>query len=250
MLLLPLGATLSVQAATSFTEGARDSVTLHPSCRTEDTGLTALGVVLPNGPDIKVTMGKSKESTIMSLPYPNAFYSMDRKGNIFDANPVMGASPSFKDAIFGTDSMMATVAAYGSRKKTEDTKMIFWKIGSVNTYDIETNTLMSANYMPAGGFVTVEMGFSLPKFTKTSCLKTIHVRGAQIARCDQVDPATKTILASSEADLRKKRMRLDVTRDLMKNPLPEACGEGLDVTIEPTDAEVEALMTKMGTMTP
>lgn len=252
MLLLPIAAvTLPVQAATTFTEGARDAVTLHPSCRTEDTGLTAIGVILPNGPDIKVTMGKSKESSIMTLPYPDALISMDRKGKVSNANPVMSAAPSFNySALFGMDTVSATVAAYGSKKKTEDTKMVFWKLKSVNTYDEKTNKLSEIAYLPAGAFLTVEMGFALPKFTSTSCLKTLHARGAQVARCDQVDPETKKVLASSEPDIRKKRMRLTIERDLMKNPLPEHCGEGLVATVEPTDEEVETLKARMAAMTP
>ncbi len=251
MLLLPIGITAPVQAGTSFTEGARDTVTIHPSCRTEDTGLTAIGVVLPNGPDIKVTIGSgdSKTTSVMTLPYPDALISKDRKGNISDANPIMGASPSFNQAaIFGTDVMKATVAAYGKKKTTEDSKMIFWKLKGVNAYDAATDKLISMPYVPAGGFITVEMGFSLPRFTPTSCLKTLKARGKQIARCDQVDSTSHTIVANSEADIREKRMRLTINRDLVKNPLPEHCGKGLEVTIEATDAEVEALKAKMAAM--
>jgi hypothetical protein len=255
-LMLAVGVVLpmQIQAATTFVEGSRDSVTLHPSCRTENTGLTALGVVLPNGPEIKVTVskpGEEKTTSIMSLPYPDALISTNRKGEVFDANPVMGAAPSLNNAaIFGAGVIKATVAAYGSRKTTEDTKMVFWKLKEVNSYDVESNTLTTLPYMPAGDFITVELGVVLPKFTPSSCLKTLRSRGAQIARCDQIDPDTKTILAKNEPDIRKKRMRLTIERDLMKNPLPEHCGEGLDVTVEPTDAEVDALKAKMEAMTP
>lgn len=254
MLLLPIGIVPTLQAETTFQEGARDAVTLHPSCRTENTGLTAMGVVLPNGPEIKVTIdnpdGEETTST-MTLPYPAALISPDRKGNVFNGNPIMGARPSYNQAaLFGTDITTATVAAYGSKSKTEDTKMAFWKLKSVNVYDIDSNTLMTLPYVPEGELVTVELGFALPKFTPESCLATMNVRGAQIARCDQIDPATKAILAGSEPDIRKKRMRLTVERNLEENPLPAHCGEGISVTLEPTDAEAEALEAKIMTMTP
>ena len=228
--LLSLGIVPTVYAAgTTFTEGARDAVTLHPSCRDENTGLTAMGVVLPNGPEIKVTMkgadGKNV-SSIMSLPYPDALISKSRNGDIFNANPIMGARPSFnQSALFGMDTITATVPAYGSKGKTEDTKMAFWKLKGVNSYDVETNTLSSLPYVPASEFITVELGFSLPRFTAESCLVTMNVRGAQVARCDQYDPDSKTIVAGSEPDIRKKRMRLTVNRDLEKNPLPARCGK-------------------------
>jgi hypothetical protein len=50
MLLLPFGMLSTLQAETHFTEGSRDVVPLHPSCREENTGLTAVAVMLPNGP--------------------------------------------------------------------------------------------------------------------------------------------------------------------------------------------------------
>ncbi|RLA25712.1 MAG: hypothetical protein DRQ62_01705 [Gammaproteobacteria bacterium] len=254
MFLLPLGMVSTVQAETTFTEGARDAVTLHPSCRNENTGLTAMGVVLPNGPEIKVTVDNpdGEETTFtMMLPYPDALISKDRKGNVFNGNPIMGARPSFNQAaLFGTDFTNATVATFGSKSETEDTKMAFWKLKGVNVYDIESNTLITLPYVPEGELVTVELGFALPKFTPESCLATMNVRGAQVARCDQIDSATKTILVGSEPDIRKKRMRLTVERDLENNPLPAHCGEGISVTLEPTDAEAAELEAKIMTMVP
>lgn len=252
--LLPMGMVSTLQAETTFQEGARDTVTLHPSCRDKNTGLTAMGVVLPNGPEIKVTIdnpdGEETTST-MTLPYPDGLISTDRKGNVFNGNPIMGARPSFnQSALFGTDLTTATVAAYGSKSKTEDTKMAFWKLKGVNVYDIESNSMMTLPYVPEGELVTVELGFALPKFTPKSCLATMNVRGTQIARCDQIDPATKAILAGSEPDIRKKRMRLTVERDLENNPLPAHCSDGISVTLEPTDAEAADLEAKIMTMTP
>lgn len=256
MLLLPLGMVAPLQAETTFQEGDRDAVTLHPSCRNENTGLTAMGVILPNGPEIRVTVSNPDSdgedtTTSMSLPYPDALISTDRKGNVFNGNPIMSARPSFNQAaIFGTDFTTATVATYGSKEKTEDTKMAFWKLKGVNSYDADTNALVTLPYVPASGFITVELGFALPKFTPTSCLLTMNVRGTQIARCDQVDPTTKTVVAGGEPDIRTKRMRLTVERDLENNPLPAHCGDGIVITVEPTEAEAAELEAKMVAMTP
>ena len=241
----------TLQAETTFKEGSRDAVTLHPSCRDENTGMTAIGVSLPNGPEIKVTIGKEKTSTIMTLPYPDALITTNRKGDVFNGNPIMGARPSFNQAgIFGADIITAPVAAYGRSSKTEDTKMVFWKLKGVNVYDMDSNTLKTLPYIPNGELVTVELGFALPKFAPDNCLVSMNVRGSQMARCEKIDPATKAILAGSEADIRKKRMRLTVERDLEKNPLPANCGEGITATIESTDAEAELLEAKLMAMTP
>ena len=185
----------NLQAATTFTEGARDTVTLHPSCRTENTGLTAIGVALPVGPEVNVTMPNADGedvTTVMSLPYSDALITTSRSGDVFNANPIMGASPSFNQAaIFGMDTIQGTVAPYGSKNKTEDTKSVFWKLKGVNSYDLASNSLVTLAYLPAGKLITVELGFALPKFTPESCLVTLNVRGAQLARCDQIDPVTK-----------------------------------------------------------
>jgi len=253
--LLPLGLISNLQAETTFEEGARDVVTLHPSCRTENTGLTAMGIALPNGPEVKVTAdflgGDSPTSFTMSLPRPDILISTDRKGDVFNANPIMGASPSFNQAaLFGTDTIKGTVPTYGSRDTTEDTRMVFWKLKGVNHYDIDTNTLMSLPYVPEGELITLELGFALPKFAPNSCLVSLNVRGTQVARCDQIDPVTKTLVANAEPDIRTKRMRLTAERNLEKNPLPAHCGAGIDATIEPTDAEAELVIEKVKTMTP
>lgn len=254
MFLLPVGIVPTLQAETTFLEGARDAVTLHPSCRNENTGLTAMGVVLPNGAEIKVTVdnpdGEDTE-TLMNLPYPDALITTNRSGDVFNANPIMGARPSFNQAgIFGTDIVIAPVPLYGRNNETEDTRMAFWKLNAVNSYDVNSNTLMSLAYVPEGELITVELGFALPKFTPTSCLMTMNVRGAQVARCDQIDPVTKKIMAGSEPDIRKKRMRLTVERNLERNPLPTHCGKGITITVEPTDAEAAMLEAKMLAMTP
>ncbi len=253
LVLLGMGIVSPLQAATTFLEGARDTVTLHPSCRTENTGLTAIGVALPVGPVINATIsspGADDIETSVTLPLPSVLMTTDRSGNEFGANPIMGARPSFnQSAIFGSDIMMGTVATYGRSSKEEDTKMVFWKVKGANSYDMETNTLTTLPYIPAGELVTVELGFALPKFTATSCLKTLKIQGAQIARCDQIDPATKQVLADSEPDLRQKRTRLTVERNLEKNPLPASCGEGMTVTVSPTDAEVDEIKAKMATIT-
>lgn len=187
----------------------------------------------------------------MTLPYPKALITTSRDGEIFNGNPIMSARPSFNQAaIFGMDTIKASVPAFGSRNTSEDTKMVFWKLKEVNAYDVDSNSLMMLPYVPAGEFITVELGFALPKFTADSCLATMNVRGAQIARCDQIDPESKTVKVGSEPDIRKKRMRLTVERDLENNPLPARCGEGLNVTIEPTDAEVEEIQAKLKAMTP
>lgn len=245
----------NVQAETTFLEGSRDAVTIHPSCRDENTGMTAIGVVLPNGPQIKVTIeredGEDEETIIMSLPYPEFLISTDRRGNVFNGNPIMGARPSLnQSAIFGADTISATVPTYGSRDTTEDTRLAFWKLKGINVYDKESNTLKTLSYVPNGEFITVELGFALPKFAPESCLMSLNVRGGQMARCEQVDSSSQTILANSEVDIRKKRMRLTAERDLENNPLPAHCGEGLNVTVEPTDEEVADLEVRMLAMTP
>jgi len=253
LVLLGIGMVSPLQAATTFLEGARDVVTLHPSCRTENTGMTAIGVALPVGPEINVTISSPDAddvTTSMTLPAATALMTTDRSGNEFSANPIMGARPSFnQSSIFGSDFLTGAVAPYGSSNKEEDTKMVFWKVKGVNSYDMGTNTLVTLPYIPAGELITVELGFALPKFTSTSCLKTLKIKGAQIARCDQIDPATKTILANSEPDLRQKSTRLTVERNLEKNPLPAHCGEGITATVTPTDAEVEDIKAKMATIT-
>jgi len=78
----------------------------------------------------------------------------------------------------------------------------------------------------------------------------MNVRGTQITRCDQVDPDTKTIVADSKPDLRTKGTRIIVERDLMKNPLPDRCGKGISITVEPTEEEAKELEAKMATLTP
>ncbi|BCG64134.1 MAG: hypothetical protein methR_P1902 [Methyloprofundus sp.] len=244
----------TTQAATSFLEGARDTVTIHPSCREENTGLTAVGVALPVGPVVKATISRAGEEDaemLATFPYPSLFMTTDRRGNVFNANPIMGASPSYNQAaMFGMDTIQGTVIAYGSREKTEDTKMAFWKVKNVNSYDIDTNTLNTLAYVPANEFVTVDLGFALPKFVPESCISMMKIQGAQFARCDQVDPSSKTVLAGSEPDLRQKRMRLHVERDLEKNPLPASCGEGVTITLEPTDEDVDAIKVIMNGMNP
>ena len=248
-LLLPFTVVSTTQAATSFLEGARDTVTIHPSCREDNTGLTAVGVALPVGPTIKVTIGKEETSKLTTLPYPEALISTDRKGNVFNGNPVMGARPSFNQAaMFGMDTIQGMVAPYGSKSTTEDTKTIIWKVKGVNLYDIETKMMSAVPYVPAGEFVTVNMGFALPKFAPESCIAMLKVQGAQFARCDEIDPMSKSIKVGGEIDLRQKRMRLNIERDLEKNPLPANCGEGLTVTVEPTDEEVEAIKELMTAM--
>ncbi|NOQ14150.1 MAG: hypothetical protein GQ583_06695 [Methyloprofundus sp.] len=255
MFLLPIVMAPTLQAETNFLEGARDVVSLHPSCRTENTGMTAVGVVLPNGPEIKVTIEGPDGNDVtnnLSLPYPDALITTSRRSDeVFNGNPIMSASPSFNQAaMFGMDIIKAPVSAFGSRNTEEDAKMIFWKVKAANVYDANSNTLMELPYIPVNGFIILEMGFALPKFTPASCLMSMNVRGAQISRCDEVDPETKMILADSKPDIRKKRMRLIVERDLENNPLPAHCGEGISVTIEPTDVEVEELTAKMNMMTP
>lgn len=248
--LLSITLTSTTQAATSFLEGARDSVTIHPSCRTENTGLTAVGVALPAGPIVKVTLDdEDKTSMMLTLPYTAALISTDRKGNVFAGNPIMGARPSYNQAaMFGTATIQGTVAAYGSKDTTEDTKMAFWKVKAANSYDMDTHTISSLAYVPASEFVTVELGFALPKFAPDSCIMMMKVQGAQFARCDEIDPVSKTVLPTSVPDLRQKRMRLEVSRNLEKNPLPANCGEGMTVTLEPTEEEVEAIKTILNAM--
>lgn len=249
-LLFSITLTSTAQAATTFLEGARDTVTIHPSCRTENTGLTAVGVALPVGPVVKATMDDENETTMMvTFPYPAGLISTDRSGNVFNGNPIMGARPSYNQAaMFGTATVQGTVAAYGSKETTEDTKMAFWKVKGANSYDLESHTLSTLAYVPAGEFVTVELGFALPKFAPDSCIAMIKVQGAQFARCDEIDPVSKTVLPASQPDLRQKRMRLLVERDVEKNPLPAHCGEGITVTLEPTDEEVEEIKTIMNAM--
>lgn len=183
MLLLPIGMASTLQAATTFPEGSRDSVPLHPSCRTENTGLTAVGLMLPNGPEINVTIdipGKKGTPTMVSLPYPKALITTDRKGGVFNGNPIMSASPSYnKAALFGMDTIKSTVPAYGSKDKIEDTRMVFWKLKEVNVYDVETNSLMTLPYVPVNEFITVDLGFAAPKFAPESCLMSMNVRGTQ-----------------------------------------------------------------------
>jgi len=253
--LLPILMVSTLHAETNFLEGSRDVVSLHPSCRTENTGMTAVGVVLPNGPEIKVTIEDSEgnETTSnMPLPYPAALITTSRSGDeVFNGNPIMSAGPSFNQAtMFGMDTITEPVPVFGSRETEEDVRMIFWKVKAANVFDINSNTLTGLPYIPVNGFIVLDMGFASPKFAPESCLMSMNVRGAQVARCDQVDAETKMILADGTPDIRKKRMRLIIERDLDNNPLPGRCGEGLSVTIEPTDAEVEELIAKINTMTP
>lgn len=254
MLLLPFGMVSTLQATTTFTEGSRDVVPLHPSCRTANTGLTAVGVMLPNGSEVKVTVNElSKNGTPSKVPfsYPEALITTNRAGDAFNGNAIMSASPSYNKAgIFGMDTIKASVPAYGSRGTNEDTRMVFWKLNKVNVYDVETNSLTELPYIPVNEFFTVDLGFSLPKFAPESCLVSMNVRGTQVARCDQIDPETNTIIAGSEPDIRAKRMRLIAERDQVRNPLPANCGKGISITVEPTDGEAEAFKLKMGTLAP
>ena len=249
--LLPLGLASTSYAASNFVEGSRGSATLHPSCREDNTGLTAIGVALPVGPDINVTVGSSKTSMVVSLPLPEHLISTDRKGTVFNANPIMSAAPSDNQSVmFGTGFMKGAVAKCGRKDKTEDTKTAFWKVKEINSYDVESNKLTTLPYIPTDAFVTVELGFAAPKFAPESCLKTMTIRGSQVARCDQVDADTKMLIAGAEPDIRTKGTRIIIERDLMKNPLPESCGEGLTIKVEPTDAEVDAIKEKMKMLTP
>jgi hypothetical protein len=192
---------------------------------------------------------EDKTSMMLTLPYTAALISTDRKGNVFAGNPIMGARPSYNQAaMFGTATIQGTVAAYGSKDTTEDTKMAFWKVKAANSYDMDTHTINSLAYVPASEFVTVELGFALPKFAPDSCIMMMKVQGAQFARCDEIDPVSKTVLPTSVPDLRQKRMRLEVSRNLEKNPLPANCGEGMTVTLEPTEEEVEAIKTILNAM--
>jgi hypothetical protein len=45
-------------------------------------------------------------------------------------------------------------------------------------------------------------------------------------------------------------MRLVAERDLENNPLPAHCGEGINVTVEPTEEEAEEIKAIMATLTP
>ncbi|NOQ64768.1 MAG: hypothetical protein GQ582_09680 [Methyloprofundus sp.] len=253
--LLPFLMASNVQAASNFLEGSRDVVSLHPSCRTENTGMTVVGLVLPNGSEVKVTSEDSEgnESTVnMQLPLPGVLMTTSRRSDeTFNGNPIMSAGPSFNQAgMFGMDTITAPVPAFGSKNTEEDVRMLFWKVKASNVFDAASNTLTELPYIPVNGFIILEMGFASPKFTPSSCLLSMNVRGAQVARCDQVDPETKMIVADSTPDIRQKNMRLIIERDLENNPLPAECGEGLSVTVEPTDAEVDELIAKMNAMTP
>lgn len=254
ILLLPFGLVPTIHAETNFTEGSRDVVPLHPSCRTENTGLTAVGVMLPNGPKVRLTIDKPGEkgtTTKVSMSSFNVLISPDRRGNVYSGNTIMSASPSYnKSGIFGMDSSKGIVPAYGSRNTTEDTRIVYWKLNKVNVYDVETNSLMELPYIPVNEFITVDLGFALPKFAPESCLVSMNVRGTQVARCDQVSPDTKTIIEGSMPDIRSKRMRLISERDLTTNPLPAHCGEGLNITVEPTEEEAEEMEAKMATLIP
>lgn len=253
-LIFSISTVSTTHAATNFLEGARDVVPLHPSCREENTGLTAVGVALPSGPVVKATISSAtaEDKTMeVTFPYPAQLITTDRKGNVFNGNPIMGATPSFNQAaMFGMDTIQGVVAPYGSSETTEDTKMVFWKVKGASIYDLDSNTMSTIPYIPAGELVTVELGFALPKFAPESCIVMMKVQGAQFARCDQIDPATSSVKADSQADLRQKRMRLTVDRNLETNPLPANCGEGLTVTLEPTDAEVDSIKAIMEGMTP
>lgn len=163
----------------------------------------------------------------------------------------MTPSPSYNKAgMFGMDTTKGPVPTFGSKDTSEDIRVVYWKLNKVNIYDVETNSLTELSYIAVNEFITVDLGFALPKFAADSCLMSMNVRGTQVARCDQIDPDTKMIIPGSTPDIRAKRMRLVAERDLENNPLPAHCGEGINVTVEPTEEEAEEIKAIMATLTP
>ncbi|MCK5830908.1 MAG: hypothetical protein KAH20_11470 [Methylococcales bacterium] len=75
-------------------------------------------------------------------------------------------------------------------------------------YDVTSNSLENPPYISVNGFVTVGLGFAVPK-SPTSCLATLNVRGTQIRTSDQINPVTKTIRAGTKPDTSAPLLTLD-----------------------------------------
>ncbi|MFZ2311753.1 MAG: hypothetical protein WAV82_03970 [Methylobacter sp.] len=102
------------------------------------------------------------------------------------------------------------------------------------------------------------------KFKATSCAKSLKVRAAVANWCkkgpknadadDRVDVwighmtkgfADPRTMPYNETDVAAGKSywpTMTVNRDLTANPLPKGCGEGFDLAIEPTDADIDAYL--------
>ncbi|BCX81494.1 hypothetical protein MIT9_P1072 [Methylomarinovum caldicuralii] len=235
---LLLLASLPVSAAT-FSEGGRETTLIHPNCRGESQGLTLVGLAVPAGPQVKVSIGDN-DPVIVAFPQENYLISKSRRGpETYPANPLMGTVPSMNDgAVFAMEVIRDEVAPYGSRNSTTDTRYILWRVRAIHKFDHTTGMIKTLDYVPGTDLVTPGIGFELPSFHPDSCLAKLQVVTPVVMRCDPIDPAAGEI-ATGEPTLRSKNFRHVIERNLATNPLPARCGEGLFVTIEPLDEEVE-----------
>ncbi len=186
----------------------------------------AMSIVFPNGADSLAERTDTKESVTLS--------------DHITGNAVMGASPAVNSLFKKINILVGTVPSFISHgeEKTEDTRAFVFTNGSLRD-----------------GFTgLIPWRATFPAFKSDSCATALTVYIAIANYCTK----SKNENDNDRADIWMGRLTekfndpdvvsvgfwpyLRVVRDLEKNPLPEGCGEGFEISVYPSDEAIDEFL--------
>ncbi|MCF6155611.1 MAG: hypothetical protein E3K36_10235 [Candidatus Brocadia sp.] len=190
----------------------------------------AMSIVFPNGADSLAERTDTKESVTLS--------------DHITGNAVMGASPAVNSLFKKINKLVGTVPSFISHgeEKTEDVRAFVFTNGSLKD-----------------GFTgLIPWRATFPVFKADSCATAMTVYIAIANYCTK----SKNENDDDRADIWMGRLTekfndpdvvsvgfwpyLRVVRDLEKNPLPEGCGEGFEISVYPSDEAIDEFLPVAG----
>lgn len=164
-----------------------------------------------------------------SLPADDFYTTGHGSDEKFGANAMMGSKPRASSNWTTVGLDRGPVAAYGSRGRTEDTRALKWLGGYLNTSSTYDNN----------EFVT-----KLPKISASSCVTKVRVEIPTITYCEGgntrawIGTAGSTFQDAPGVVVEEEYEPYFYIVRSKDNPLGDACGEGTELTVRPTDEDI------------
>lgn len=198
-----------------------------------------LDIQLPH--DCKNESGDHFPTTDVVVIFPNAenlsadFMTMERNGTAHGANAMMGIKARVSANWKRVKVMKGTVGAFYSHgEQTEDIRAVKWLRGKVDNdhYD------------------NLQIKTKFPKIDPASCIGSLKIKIPAIQYCRRgykiawigTEGSTLFPFGSNDPKLRLTEnftASFKVVRDIENNPLPESCGEAVEVEVRPSDADID-----------
>ncbi len=200
----------------------------------------SLGIQLPH--DCSNAAGNHFATTDVVVIFPNGenlgddFKTTDREGGVYGANAMMGVKARVSASWKRVKVNKGAVGPYYNHGvKTEGTRAIKWLKG----------------YVDNDHYDNLEIKTSFPKIDPESCVGSLKIQVPAIQYCRKGYSIAWVGTSNSERfpllDPPNPKVRLTetftasfkVVRDLENNPLPEGCGEPTELTVRPSDQDID-----------